>query len=300
MAIKTYINQVKLLLSIIPEVARESCFALHGGTAINLFVRNMPRISVDIDLTYVPIEPRDTTLEHIKQALDRIKTRVAGLRLNLEVYHHISSAKLLISSNNASIKVEVNTVRRGLFSGSRKLVLCHNAQDAFEAYCAIEVVAIGQLYGGKICAALDRQHPRDLFDVKWFLDNEPISEEIKKGVLYSLLSSDRPIHEIIRPNFQDQRNAFINHFEGMTDELFTYSDYEQTRDRLVQEIHAAFNERDKEFLLSFEQTAPNWNIHDFQKFPSVRWKLQNLRKLRSMNPTKHAEQLDALRKKLYA
>lgn len=47
-----YNHQVRLLLAVLPEIAKEHCFALHGGTAINLFIRNMPRLSVDIDLTY--------------------------------------------------------------------------------------------------------------------------------------------------------------------------------------------------------------------------------------------------------
>jgi predicted nucleotidyltransferase component of viral defense system len=298
MATGTYTSQVKLLLTVIPEVAKETCFALHGGTAINLFVRNMPRVSVDIDLTYIPIEPRETFLQNSLEALNRIKTRIEQLGLRLKVTHNVSASKLLITSNNAAIKIEVNMVGRGLLFDSQKVVLCEKAQYEFEAFCAIEVVSIGQLYGGKICAALDRQHPRDIFDVRWMLDNEGISEEIKAGILYSLLSSDRPIHEVIRPNFQDQRNAIINQFAGMTDEPFGYSEYEQTRERLVSEIHASLTENDKQFLLSFEETKPDWSIHDFQRFPSVQWKLQNLQKLKGLNPAKHSEQLEALRKKL--
>lgn len=53
---KIYKDQVKLLLDVLPLVSKGQCFALHGGTAINLFIRNMPRLSVDIDITYLPIE----------------------------------------------------------------------------------------------------------------------------------------------------------------------------------------------------------------------------------------------------
>ena len=66
---RMYSAQVKLLVQALPEVAKETCFALHGGTAINLFVRELPRLSVDIDLTYVPIEPREISLRHINEAL---------------------------------------------------------------------------------------------------------------------------------------------------------------------------------------------------------------------------------------
>jgi hypothetical protein len=46
------------LIRVLPSIAEEACFALKGGTAINLFVRDMPRLSVDIDLTYLPVQPR--------------------------------------------------------------------------------------------------------------------------------------------------------------------------------------------------------------------------------------------------
>src|ERR1700723_3271222 len=72
----TYRNQVALLVRILPLVAEESCFALKGGTAINLFVRDMPRLSVDIDLTYVPVEPRAESLVAINAAMKRIVARV--------------------------------------------------------------------------------------------------------------------------------------------------------------------------------------------------------------------------------
>jgi predicted nucleotidyltransferase component of viral defense system len=71
-----YQNQVRLLLDILPEVALEECFAMHGGTALNLFLRDMPRLSVDIDLTYLPVEDRDATIVHIETALRAIRDRI--------------------------------------------------------------------------------------------------------------------------------------------------------------------------------------------------------------------------------
>lgn len=55
---ESYRRQVSLLIKIVPLVAKETVFALKGGTAINLFLRNMPRLSVDIDLTYLPVKDR--------------------------------------------------------------------------------------------------------------------------------------------------------------------------------------------------------------------------------------------------
>jgi hypothetical protein len=69
-----YFRQVQLLVRIIPLIASESCFALKGGTAINLFVRDIPRLSVDIDLVYLPMDERETALQNIRAALTTYAT----------------------------------------------------------------------------------------------------------------------------------------------------------------------------------------------------------------------------------
>lgn len=292
---RIYAAQVKLLVQALPEVAKETCFALHGGTAINLFVRELPRLSVDIDLTYVPIEPRENSLLHINEALARIKLSLETVLPNARVIHRPKICKLQISSRGAQIKIEVNQVGRGTLETPKIMSLCKTAQDEFDAFCEIQLVSIGQLYGGKICAALDRQHPRDLFDVKYLLENEGFSEEIKVGFLLCLLSSDRPLHELLNPNFQDQRTAMANHFEGMSAETFTYADFEQTREQLVYEIRKGLTDTDKDFLLSVKNLTPDWSLYDFENFPAVRWKLLNLQKLKDNNPDKHQKQYEALR-----
>jgi len=132
----------------------------------------------------------------------------------------------LISSQGIDIKLEVNLIGRGTLLPPEKMPLCKKAQDEFDVFCAIQIMPIGQLYGGKICAALGRQHPRDLFDVKYLLKNEGFSDDVKNGFLLCLLSGDRPIHEIISPNFQDQRRAMENQFTGMSEEPFSYTTME--------------------------------------------------------------------------
>jgi predicted nucleotidyltransferase component of viral defense system len=298
MSEERYRKQVRLLLQVIPVVAQESCFALHGGTAINLFVRDMPRVSVDIDLTYIPLEDRETTLSNIAKALDSIRLKLQKNDSSLQVEHKQDIAKLLINNREAVIKLEVNHVGRGVIGETLKRSLCMKAQEEFDVFCAIPVVPLGQLFGGKICAALDRQHPRDLFDVKWLLENEGITDEIKKAVIYSFLGSDRPNNEIIKPNFHDHRRAMEQQFVGMTDEAFDYQAFEATRELLVSTLNDSFTDQDKVFLINFENLTPDWSLYNFEKFPSVRWKLQNLRKLQRSNPKKHKEQMDALKAKL--
>lgn len=294
----TYKKQAGLLLEILPEVAKEECFAMHGGTAINLFVRDMPRLSVDIDLTYLPIEDRSITLKNIAAALIRIKERIEKRVPSIRVQHKEETGKLLVSKQGIDIKLEVNMVGRGTFMPAQLLPLCQKAQDTFEAFCVMPIVPVGQLYGGKICAALDRQHPRDLFDVKHMLEDEGFTQDIKAGFIFCLLASDRPMHEVIRPNLQDQRLAMINQFEGMSEKPFSYEDFEKTRGRLIETIHSNLTDKDKTFLLSIKNAEPDWSIYDFEKFPAVQWKLQNLQKLKQINPHKHDEQYEALREKL--
>lgn len=293
-----YKLQVSLLLQVLPEVAKESIFALHGGTAINLFIRDMPRLSVDIDLTYIPIEDRNTSLKNIIEGLVRVEKRIEKILPEATTTLNEKTLKLQITTRTAQIKLEVNQINRGVMDNIETLELCEKTQEEFDAFCTIPVVPLGQLYGGKICAALDRQHPRDLFDVKYLLENEGFTEEIKKGFLLFLLSSKRPIHEMLSPNFIDQRNALTNQFEGMSSEPFSYEDFEKTRAELVNIIHQSLTEKDKEFLSSFSDGTPNWEIYDFGHFPAVDWKLQNLEKLKNSNPEKHETFLELLNKVL--
>ncbi|MHA7943660.1 nucleotidyl transferase AbiEii/AbiGii toxin family protein [Formosa sp. 3Alg 14/1] len=294
-----YKQQVFLLLQVLPEVAKEPIFALHGGTAINLFVRDMPRLSVDIDLTYLPIEDRKTSFKNIIDGLDGIKTKLEKILPEATITLKEETLKLQITTGNAQIKLEVNQINRGVMDDPVRLPLCEKSQEEFDVFCAIPVVPLGQLYGGKICAALDRQHPRDLFDIKYLMENEGFSEEIKKGFILFLLSSNRPLHEMLHPNFIDQRETLVNQFEGMSPEPFNYADFEKSREVLVDIIHQNLTDKDKAFLLSFGEGTPNWDIYDFERFPAVKWKLQNLIKLKNENPEKHESYVASLKKVLY-
>ena len=294
---KVFKQQVSLLLNVLPEIAKENCFALHGGTAINLFIRNMPRLSVDIDLTYLAIEDRETSLKHITAALQRIRSSILKVIPTASVNPGADNGKLLVSANGVLVKIEVSLVNRGILQEPNEFVLCEKAQNSFDAYCLMPVVPIGQLFGGKIVAALDRQHPRDLFDVKYMLENEGFTNQIKEGFIFFLLCSERPLHELLSPNFKDQRSAHENQFLGMTEEPFDYDDFESTREKLVQVVSQGLTQRDKAFLLSVNELNPDWSVYNFQKFPSVLWKMQNLRKLRDNNPEKYKVHLEILKEK---
>ncbi|MBL4680184.1 MAG: nucleotidyl transferase AbiEii/AbiGii toxin family protein [Pseudomonadales bacterium] len=299
-----YRAQVELLLRVLPHVAKEKDFALKGGTAINLFVRELPRLSVDIDLTYLPFEDREIALKGISEGLGRIKERLSSLIPNIQVRRLPQSdgeeAKLSCKLNGAQIKIEVNTTIRGYLQAPRLMQVTESVQSEFGLFAAMNVVSQGELYGGKICAALDRQHPRDIFDIRILFENEGLTEEIKLGFIAALLGSNRPLNEILRPNFQDQRATFDNQFYGMTNDPFSYEDFEATRKRLVSAIHESLTEDDCKLLVSFKEGAPDWSLYPLEglgNMPSVQWKLQNVRKLMK-NSEKHSQQLDRLKRSL--
>lgn len=302
MSLPNYQAQIRLLLDVLPDVAAQDCFALHGGSAINLFVRDMPRLSVDLDLTYLPIEDRRTTLANIAQALQSVQARIIAKSPTIRVTENADHSKLFCIRRGAQIKIEVNTTMRGSLGVPVLRPLSRRTQETFDCFAEMRILPLGQLYGGKICAALDRQHPRDLFDVRDMLRTEGFSDEIKRGFLLCLLSGDRPLHEVIQPTLIDQRATLENHFAGMTEEAFEYAEFEATRHQLIDTIHSGLEDNDQRFLLSFKEGAPAWvggGFEDLETFPAVQWKLQNIRRLKENNPTKHRDQWEALKKALH-
>lgn len=284
---KEYAEKVEVLLRLLPIVMDEKVFAVHGGSAINLFVRDLPRYSVDIDLTYIPIEGREESLEHINDHLMSIADKAKRAFRGMHIVPKLATSKLLCEYQGKQVKVEVNQTKRGIIGGDvQTLPLCKKAQDEFGMYCEADIVPMTLLYGGKIAAALSRQHPRDLFDVKYM--EYPLAET-REGLLFCLLGSDRPIYESFAPNLLDLHDALANQFDGMTDVPFTYEEFEQTRTQLIQDVFALMTAADKSFLVSFEQGEPDWGDFDFSYFkdyPSVQWKLLNLQHLKKQNPIK--------------
>lgn len=290
-----YARKVEILLRMIPLVTEEGVFAVHGGSAINLFVRNLPRYSVDIDLTYILLEDRTSSLSHINEHLSSIAAKAQKAFRGMHIVPKPDICKLLCEYQGRQIKIEVNQTKRGIIGGDVvRMPVCGKAQEEFGLYCETDIVPLTQLYGGKIAAALSRQHPRDLFDVKYM--EYPI-EKTREGLLFCLLGSDRPVHESFAPSLIDQRDALANQFEGMTDTPFIYEEFEQTRAKLISDVNALMTQDDKAFLLSFESAEPEWNRFEFgyfQNYPSVRWKLQNLSRLKSTNPDKMKSEVKKL------
>jgi predicted nucleotidyltransferase component of viral defense system len=302
-----YKAQVDLLLTILPQVAKEKSFALKGGTAINLFVRQLPRLSVDIDLTYTSItDSRDTALKNISDALGRIesdiKKAVPGISITRIPHGQGEDVKLNCQTPSAHVKIEVNTITRGMIMPVRMMPIADIVQAEYKKFAAINVVAHGELFGGKMCAALDRQHPRDLFDVYHLFQNEGFSEEVKLGFIMFLLSHFRPMSELIDPHLSDQKHIFETQFSGMTATPFSYANFEETRARLISEVKKSLTDNDKKFLLSFKNGEPQWDLfplNGLKELPAVKWKLQNIQTLKNKNSEKHATLFTALKGKLF-
>lgn len=291
-----YAQKAELLLRLIPIVMEEDVFAVHGGSAINLFLKDLPRYSVDIDLTYIPLADRATSINDINLHLESICKMAKRAFKGMHIVSKLDTCKLLCEYQGRQVKVEVNQTKRGIVGGDvLTLPLSDKAQNEFSLYCEAKIVPLTLLYGGKIAAALSRQHPRDLFDVKYM--DLPLSD-CREGLIFCLLGSDRPIHESLAPSFIDQREAMANQFDGMTDIPFTYDEFEATRSKLVDDVKALMTETDRNFLVSFESGQPLWEGYEFEYFkdyPSVQWKLLNLQKLAKQNPKKLQEEVNKLR-----
>ena len=294
-----YRKQVALLIRIMPSVYKIKEFAVHGGTAINSFHRNLLRYSVDIDVTYIPIENRQQSLASINQKLLEVKKNIEKTIPGIVVKHKPDVWKLLCTLGDATVKIEVNATKRGIIGDVVELPLCEKARNEFSMGCKARTVSFSQLYGGKITAALSRQHPRDLFDCK-YMELQSF-DDVKNGFMLCLLGSDKPIIESLQPNDIDQTEALENQFQGMTETPFGYEDYLESRTALLSLVNGGLTITDKEFLLSFEQGEPDWNkccAGDLSQYPSVQWKLLNIGKLEESNPVKFEQGVNKLRRYL--
>ena len=281
-----YRRQAELLVRTLPYVADESCFALKGGTAINLFVRNLPRLSVDIDLTYLPIADRSQSLTAIQNALRRISVRLRATIDGVTVTESVPISqsqinKLIVRTPQlVQIKIEVTPVLRGCVYEPEMRSVCETVQDQF-GFAEISVLSFADLYAGKVLATLDRQHPRDLFDIHHLLANEGINERMRVAIIVYLISHDHTPQTLLSPRLKDITQDYEQNFRGMTEEDFPLDLLSAARSALVDDILGNMPENHKRFLLSFYRRHPDWSLLDVDgvdKLPAVRWREINLDK----------------------
>jgi len=293
-----FFSQVELLVRVLPFVAKQECFALKGGTAINLFVRDLPRLSVDIDLVYLPLDARDTALPAIGKALDAIKAdieaTIPGVTIQATNLRDTDSQRLTLSVGGNKIKIELSPVLRGTVWPVEPRAVVEMVESTF-GFAEIQVVSIKDLYAGKICAALDRQHPRDLFDVKQLFENEGINRDLFKTFLVYLISHGRPMSELLSPTRKDISKLFETEFREMTEEPVSLDDLLDTRERLIAHVQQSLTDQDRAFLLSVKSREPDWSLLELEgvkDLPAVQWKLINLNR---MKPERHEEAVSRLK-----
>ena len=299
---QAYIDTVRLLLRVVPDIFRNEVFAMKGGTAINLFVQDMPRLSVDIDVVYVPRDPsREEALRAISDEISSIQGRLEklGLSVRLNKLNSDSETKLFIEDDRSQVKVEVNVVFRGTIFPVEIRSLTAKTAQMFSTTVDAPVLAEAELYGSKIVAALDRQHPRDLFDVLKLYEQGDLTPDILEAVVIYLAGHNRPTHEVLFGTDKDISTSYANSFVGMTfEESPSLEILLDVRAKLRADVTQRITEKHRDFLIGLAEANPDWSLLDCEhaeSLPGLRWKLFNLNKFQKNRPSDFAKQADALR-----
>ena len=295
-----YVDQVRLLLSVLPDIAREDAFALTGGTAINLFYRDMPRLSVDIDLTYLPVHDRERSLKDIDETLDRITVAITDRYPRVQARRIAgggnNDTRIMVSNGRVQTKIETSPVTRGAVHPPTMMTVSDTVIERL-GFVEMNVLAFEDLYGGKLHAALDRQHPRDLFDVMLLYQNEGLTDELFRVFMVYVASSGRPMHELLAPNPRIEDEQYEEEFVGMTRQTVAKDALVEVQARLHADIRERLTGDVATFLLSLHDAQPDFDLIGLptaSELPAVRWKLLNLEKLKADNPKKHVVQRIAL------
>lgn len=281
---RRYAERVALLVSILPYLDSEPRFALKGGTAINLFEQELPRLSVDIDLTWLPVQDFDTDATQIEAALDRIASRLSAPPLQLQVRTSAAEgartvSRLIASRGRTQVQIETTPVMRGTVHPVRRMDLRPSVEREFGS-AQVQVLSFHDLYAGKLAAALSRQHPRDLFDVGVLLDNTGIDLALWRTFLVYLTASPKPAADMLAPTEpRDFVAVFEAQFHGMTREPVSVQWLMGVRSRLLARVRELTDAPTRNFLLSVEAEAPSFDLIGLPhaiEMPGIRHKLENL------------------------
>jgi predicted nucleotidyltransferase component of viral defense system len=303
---RAYLDAVRLLLAVAPVIFPKTTFALKGGTAINLFVRDMPRLSVDLDLVFTDHRPgRDDAMRMISSHLELIRADLneLGMTCHATTTQLGEELKLFIERNRTRVKVEVNHVFRGTILPVEPRPLTLEAQDTFFTDIEIPLLHPDELYGSKLVAAMDRQHPRDIFDILKLYEEDGLTDGMIECFVCYLAGHNRPIHEVLFANEIDITSSHANEFLGMTKVPVPLEILLETRRRLFAEIPSMLSGNQRSFLMSLAEAQPDWSLMScphLAEMPALRWKLSNLEHLRSSNSTKFAQQSSELKKRFGA
>jgi predicted nucleotidyltransferase component of viral defense system len=294
-----YLDTVRLMLAITPDVFDTPRFAMKGGTALNMFVQDLPRLSVDIDVVMRDHSPdRKEALSIINAELMRVKKAVERQGHTVSVAtasgrHLGDDVKLTVSSANAQVKVEVNYVFRGTLSPTVMRTVVPRAQSMFRVDFEVPTLSDAELYGSKLVAALDRQHPRDIFDVQHMYDTTGLHDDFVAAFVGYLAGHNRPIHEVLFAQPRSLENEYEAGFVGMTVDPVSLELLTDVQARLHHDLPRALPPELREFLISLVKLEPDWSLMPYDhlpELPAIRWKMENLNKLRSRDSSRFAQQ----------
>jgi predicted nucleotidyltransferase component of viral defense system len=299
-----YLDTARLLTRVAPLVFADGIFALKGGTAINLFFRDMPRLSVDLDLVFVDHRmSREKALSSINTAIRKAAERLetSGFNVRVATAEDAGETKLFVRRENIVVKAEVNFVMRGSVYPVRTLSLTPSSRLALLADLELPILSNEDVYGSKLVAAMDRQHPRDLFDVQQLYANEGITPGIRRCFVIYLACHNRPMHEVLFPAQKDIAQEYERTFLGMTAEPIKLAALLSTRERLMADVQSSLTMEERRFLISLANAEPDWSqleVEHLEHLPAIRWKLRNLRHLAVSDPKKLRFQADELERRL--
>jgi hypothetical protein len=280
---RRYTDRVRLLVEVLPVLAQEPRFALKGGTAINLFEHDLPRLSVDIDLAWLPVHEYAEDAKLIAEALgrlaDTLRARPLQLQVQLSAGEGAGVTRLVASRGRARVQIETTPVMRGTVHPVRNMVVRPRVEEAF-GFASAQVLDFADLYAGKLAAALSRQHPRDLFDIGLLLEDERAGQVLWHTFLVYLTCSPKPAWEMLAPRVPaDFAVTYEAHFKGMTAESIEAEVLLDIHERLLARVAGWLDEPSCAFLRSIEDQQPDFDLIELPhavELPAVRRKLHNL------------------------
>lgn len=271
-----------------------------------MFEHDLPRLSVDIDLTWLPVGDFANDAALIAESLTTLGEALRSGPMRLQVQASANQGapinRIIASRGRAQVKIETSPVMRGSVHPTRSMAVQPAVEAAF-GFAQVQVLHFADLYAGKLAAALSRQHPRDLFDMGAVLEQERLDVMLWRTFLVYLTCSPKPAAEILAPaEPRDFAATFADHFQGMTAEPTSAAALLATRDRLLVRMRGLLDETSCRFLMSVEFERPDFDLLGMPQaatLPAVRRKLDNLGKRsdakRAADQRKLQETLEHLR-----
>ena len=297
---EAYKEQVELLMTVMGIMDWDGCFALKGGTALNFFYAEMPRLSVDIDLVYLPVNSRQEALREIRATLREYQKKFLGLGFSAIMTkggEDHSVPKLVIARGEVAIKIEPNTIIRGSFYPVTKRSLMPGVSRLFGQELEVACLERRELLAGKLVAMLDRQHPRDIFDMMCFMEEQPSLEILRDPLMGYLLQAGCSFSEVLNPNLKNIEEVFHSSFQGMTRKTVALQDLVKCRATIIKKLPAILGCEFEEFLISLLERKPKWKLlpyKNIEDYPGIRWKVLNINKMSAEKVRKELQSIKAV------